>query len=350
MNPAVPTPDEQVRFLRNVQRLLSEGQFVASYKFALVRALADLAVLHGNDTGAELEIGTRSIAEKFVELYWRQARPFRVGEDKSGAVLQQNTGKQAAIIDSIATAQKLSSGSLFRFQRAESRRWAKLLAQVEGTVCKMPLWKLQTVGDKSLDFLYANTGSGNTITLKPGVAYCLRAFYELIRDLIEGAWIRYVQKVNAARLGHLTDLGTFLFGQERASLAAYQPILRDVQKGTCIYCKKPLSDKAQVDHFIPWSRYPADLGQNFVLAHGGCNNAKSDHLAAEEHLERWAERNDEHRDQLNERLVEAGLPCDLEATCQIAKWVYQQTETAQGQVWVEKAVLKPLASGWARCL
>jgi hypothetical protein len=41
---SVPTPEEQVQFLRNVQRLLAEGLFVASYKFALVRALADLAV------------------------------------------------------------------------------------------------------------------------------------------------------------------------------------------------------------------------------------------------------------------------------------------------------------------
>jgi hypothetical protein len=35
-----------------------------------------------------------------------------------------------------------------------------------------------------------------------------------------------------------------------------------------------------VDHFIPWSRYPADLGHNFVLAHDRCINAKSDYLAA----------------------------------------------------------------------
>ena len=27
-----PTPEEQVLFLRNIQRLLAEGQFVASYK------------------------------------------------------------------------------------------------------------------------------------------------------------------------------------------------------------------------------------------------------------------------------------------------------------------------------
>jgi hypothetical protein len=53
---------------------------------------------------------------------------------------------------------------------------------------------------------------GNRIKLKPGVAYCLRAFYELIRDLIEGAWGRFVQKVNAYKLESVTDLGTFLFG------------------------------------------------------------------------------------------------------------------------------------------
>ena len=48
----------------------------------------------------------------------------------------------------------------------------------------MPLWKLQTVGSEPLEFLYPNAGRGTRITLKPGVAYCLRAFYELVRDLV----------------------------------------------------------------------------------------------------------------------------------------------------------------------
>ncbi len=34
---------------------------------------------------------------------------------------------------------------------------------------------------------------------------------------------------------------------------------------------------AHIDHFIPWSRYPIDLGHNFVLAHAGCNSAKAYH-------------------------------------------------------------------------
>ncbi len=57
---------------------------------------------------------------------------------------------------------------------------------------------------------YENVGRGRTITLKPGVAFCFRAFHGLLRDLIQGAWVRFVQKLNVSKLGTLTDLGTFL--------------------------------------------------------------------------------------------------------------------------------------------
>lgn len=346
----IPTPEEQVQFLRNIQRLLAEGLFVASYKFALVHALADLAVLKGEDTtGATLDLETKDIAAKFVELYWRQCRPFQVGGESTGLILQQNTGRQAAIISKIVDSQQKCGASLFRLKQVASDRWSELVTEVDDVVRTMPLWKLQTVGDERLEFLYENLDRGNRITLKPGVAYCFRAFYELVRDLIEGAWVRFVLKVNANRLGNVTDLGTFLFGQERACLDAYRPILFDVQNGVCLYCQKPLSKQSQVDHFVPWSRYPADLGHNFVLAHDKCNNAKSDHLAAENHIATWIERNREHQAELRERLLAAVLPCDLTATFQIAKWVYQQTEKANGQVWVMERVLRHLDPSWAGC-
>ena len=339
-----PTPEEQVQFLRNIQRLLAEGLFVASYKFALVHALADLAVLHGDDTGRPLEISTRDIAAKFVELYWRQSRPF-----DGGLTLQQNTGRQAEIISKIAASQQASGGSLYRFKNTAPDGWSSLIRGVDQVVRTMPLWKLQTVGNERLDFLYDNLDRGSRITLKPGVAFCFRAFHALIRDLIEATWVRFVQTVNAPALGSATDLGTFLFGQERANLDAYRPILLDVQKGACLYCRKPLARKTQVDHFVPWSRYPADLGHNFVLAHDGCNNAKSDFLAAENHLSAWVARNESHRAELEERLIAAGLPCDATATTQIARWSYEQTENSNGQVWVSERVLRHLGPDWGKC-
>ena len=127
-----------------------------------------------------------------------------------------------------------------------------------------------------------------------------------------------------------------------------------VQEGTAIGTgldsQKSLPLQTQVDHFVPWSRYPADFGHNFVLAHNGCNSAQSDHLAAENHLAAWVERNRVYQAELQSRLHEAAFPCDSNVSIQIARWVYQQTEKANGQVWVKEKVLKHLRHSWSPCL
>jgi hypothetical protein len=43
------------------------------------------------------------------------------------------------------------------------------------------------------------------------------------------------------------------------------------------------------------------------------------------------------------------LPCDLSAANQVAKWLYQETEKANGQVWVAEKVLEHLSSAWRQC-
>lgn len=74
-----PTLDEQIRFLVKLQRLLDEGLFVASYKFALLLSLADLSIEKGDDSGSPLTVSTDEIAEKFIQCYWRQAVPYATG-------------------------------------------------------------------------------------------------------------------------------------------------------------------------------------------------------------------------------------------------------------------------------
>jgi hypothetical protein len=89
----VPAPEEQIRFLINLQRLLSEGLFVATYKYALLLALADIAVESGGDDDGPHEISTRRIAEKFICYYWRQCSPYMSlrGGAKPMTVLRQKT-------------------------------------------------------------------------------------------------------------------------------------------------------------------------------------------------------------------------------------------------------------------
>jgi hypothetical protein len=57
-----PSPEEQIEFLVKIQRLFSEGSFVATYKFALLQALADLSVEKGDYSGDTLQISTSEIA------------------------------------------------------------------------------------------------------------------------------------------------------------------------------------------------------------------------------------------------------------------------------------------------
>lgn len=344
-----PTPQEQIEFLQKVQRLLSEGLFVASYKFALLRSLADLAVLKGDDSGGELELTVAEIAEVFVELYWRQTRPFCGAGQPAGQVLRQNTGQQAAIVRRIAAMQAQVRGSL-PLLRAQRTQWQDLVAEVANVVSVMPLWKLQRVGDEVVDFLYPNSGRGRTIRLRPGVAYCLRNFYGILRNLVEGAWISYVRSQNLSVLGQSTDIGSFLFGAERASLGLYRPLLLELQEDTCFYCHAPLRQTGEVDHFVPWSRYPVDLGHNFVLAHRACNGKKRDYLAAEPHLAAWRERNDRHAQALEQFFQQAHLPHKHESSLSIARWAYSQTAQAKGLVWVEDDLLQHLGGEWVNLI
>ena len=95
--PAAPPPsaEEQLTFLAKIQRLYAEGDFTATYKFALLVALADLAVELGNDDGAELPLTVVQIAERFVALYWHHARPYaRPATGAKAQVLSQNLGER----------------------------------------------------------------------------------------------------------------------------------------------------------------------------------------------------------------------------------------------------------------
>ena len=73
---------------------------------------------------------------------------------------------------------------------------------------------------------------------------------------------------------------------------------------------------------MPWSRHP-DYGlDNLVVAHGSCNGAKSDHLAAVEHVDRWAERTRECEVELGQIANSAEWPYQPSRTLGIARSIY----------------------------
>lgn len=63
--PEPPTHESQVQFLLRIQRLLNEGSFTATYKYALLLSLADIAVESGDDSGGVLVVRISLVAEKY---------------------------------------------------------------------------------------------------------------------------------------------------------------------------------------------------------------------------------------------------------------------------------------------
>jgi hypothetical protein len=350
-----PSPEDQIRFIASIERILAEGSFVATYKYALLVALVELAIERGDDSNRKLPLPIHDIADKFAELYWRQAAPYEAdGTSGPGVVLHQNQGRQASAISRLATLRNELQGS--RSTLAEARRtadWKRLVGQMQTLVKNMPLWRLQRVGHEDIRFLYEPGPGANSITLLPGVACHLRERAPLIRRLAQTEWLRFVLslKQNQPVLGRATGLSEFLFGSSRTALSLkVSTALRELQDGRCFYCQHTLATRAAVDHFIPWSRYPHDLAHNLVLAHDTCNSRKSDLLGGEIYLERWAESISAHDADLLQIGTEAGLLVDRATSVAVVEWSYGHAERVQAEVWLGGTDYGHLSADWRRLL
>jgi len=345
----IPSAEEQLKFITDIQRILDEGAFVATYKFALIMSLADFAVENGDDSGGPLQLKASDIAEGFVEYYWRQAVPYAHGNTQASVqVLRQGAGNQPVVLSRIIKLHDLYQGSLST-ARKDHKAWQDLLNKVTATITQMPLWRLQVLGHSIVPFLYEQHGRGNIINLQPGVVYNFRRFYDLIRNLVQGAWIRHVRTLNANLLGE-SDLAEFLFGAERSVLPGLRAILKEVQSNTCFYCNGKLREGGDIDHFVPWSRYSLDLGHNFVLAHSACNNSKRDFLAASGHLENWQIRNQLHGKTLEQEFDARSILHNLEATEKIAFWAYSQAEKSGSNLWLNRVDVLPIDQSWRQVM
>ena len=326
-----PTAQFQLQFIAYLQRLLVEGDFVATYKFALLHALADVCITKRADDGV---ITIDELAEKFVELYWRHSLPYSEHER-----LHQSTGKQAKLITELGL---LRDQNLQSFSRVKaSPAWGKLLTQAKRTLQDGPLWRLQILQRAPVCFLYPHSMSRSHIELNAGVMSCFQRFYDLVISLARSHWLDKIRSIgaNQSLIGE-SDLDSFLFGSSRASLTQVQPLLLDIQKGCCFYCQKPINaqngvkERGEVDHFIPWARYSTDLGHNFVLAHSRCNNSKSAHLACQSHADRWYEQNILLHGGFIENELATYFTCDAERSVAVVKWAYQLAHQNALSLWV----------------
>ncbi len=334
-------PEFQLAFLSKLQRLFAEGDFTATYKFALLIALADLSVEVGRDDNEPLNLPYRRVGLKFIQLYWQQAAPF-TGDD----VLIQNLGTQAAVVTSIAEYRRRHP-SLTLNSAQSGEDFKTLLSSVTSTVKLQPVQYIQNLGGGKDVFLF-DTGKDG-LTLLPGVAFCLRRFQPLVQQLARSHWVDHIRgnKRNLPLLGKDDDLESFLFETPRQALTTISSGLRKI-KSKCHYCGVAVKE-ADVDHFIPHSLYPRDLMHNFVLSHPACNRSKSDTLAAKAHLIRWLEFITTHDSALRSIGREAGIKADAPTTLSVARWGYSNAMDSGGQAWLKSASYELIGMEYMDC-
>jgi hypothetical protein len=311
---------DTIAFGEKLLQLLDQGAFTATYKYAVLLGLIDLCLENTSPRGDPATVlTTRQLAEKVVELYWPHTRPYpELPADRP--VLRQNRGQpgsQAEILKAIQSLRGHLQGDdtapLFRVRQALGSRFERLVRTVEWKLIEMPLPRLQRIGRQVESFVYAvgwdeqiprsrvaayQNGDGrafdNRILLRPGVGEHLVRLNGLLRPLLYRQWTAEVASINGLAESRLES---FLFGTERIAVpAGLRQGLLEMQDARCFYCGERISGQRghqpEVDHFIPWARYPDNAIENLVVAHQHCNNDKRDFLAAVPHVTHWLDRLD----------------------------------------------------------
>ena len=343
MTPAADDDRGAIETAEQVLLLLDRGKRTSTYKYAVLLGLMDVCLERATRNGSAPDsVTTRQLAERVIHLYWAQTLPFLPGRvaarSANESVLAQNRQGQAEILQRIlafrARHAPEPSTPLSRAKAAAPSAWESLLAFVEWKLIEMPLPKLQRLGDgQSFASLYriawddhvrrSDLGRDfdNQIRFVGRTGEHLVRLAGLLRPLIQREWAAMVAEMNRELTGE-RQLEEFLFGRQRAALAAVREPLRELQDDRCFYCGDRLGSRIDVDHFVPWVRYPIDDVQNLVAVDPRCNNDKRDFLAATSHVGRWADRNARQTTDLEELARRASWPSDESRSGAVARAIY----------------------------
>ncbi len=309
---AKETLDPALVLLERVQNLLRDSSYTTTYKFALLRALCDLAIELPETTS---KIALQTIAERFIHLYWRQVQKFKPPNQDTCFNIKQGS---ATILNLVQGYVRDCDGRLSNAaHKNRMRSYSKVVA------AQLKRYVVPLLQGKN-EFLYSWKPGQDSIQLFPGVLATLRRFHALLCDLIDGAWTRWVERRNI-QVPNSDALRNHLFGCERKNIESVREPLIQLQRGLCFYSgeKLPKSDSGNhIDHFIPWSLARHESLGNLVVCTSKVNLKWSDSLKPIKDRVRWEVRNQEHASRLEEIARTNGLRWDPCATLEIANWAY----------------------------
>lgn len=297
-----------------IEQVLSLGKKSSTYKLGLLRALVDFVIEQPaqEPRNGFHRIPAIELARRVLGLYWR---PVRLGIQQG----TQGTEKIPATIDELAASGVAVPGVELASERSglPLMNWIETteaippaivhaLIEVRGVLLGQPIQYLHNVpgGEVGIFSLLmqglpasadyeASRKAAMTAGARPrgsswaellasepaDLVLSARSYEEItevrfwLRDSINIRWARECEGYRGAPV----PLEAFEFGEPARDSLIVQSVKRlytSIGLKTCLYSDQPLPPSWDLDHLLPWSRFPVDLFWNLVPAHPDMNRGK----------------------------------------------------------------------------
>jgi hypothetical protein len=267
-----------VHEIEEIVALARHASMSTTYKPALLKALVRIVRgSHSVKGSTPVNISLERIGAEFVRLYWVQTVVFHL---RQAATLEREPEVVRAIRNAADVHRVRVLAELPREARgALERDMARILTinVLEAFHRSMP---------QGATPLFHWARGWESIQLSVDAVTFIATNASVLEALANLWWARYLEKVNM--LAPLVIEKVERNGAERASLARFLKLLRQLDGPHCFYCDRELGNgvPVHVDHVIPWSFLLTDPLWDLVLACATCNLAKSDSLPRPEFLDR----------------------------------------------------------------
>jgi SAM-dependent methyltransferase len=274
---------KEIRPLDTIESVLNRDKKTATYKLALFRALAEIAITNHNLAkwvpGGKVKIPVVNISEKWIEYYWPLLE----------ADIKQTTFSSPAFknsMEALINCYKDNKGGLTRFIieyksntiQTASKITNKLINDLSSTIVKNPI--KYAGGENFSIFDYDKTDK------------CVIMSADIWRELsLTGSWIADATILRWAELTARMSKGTTISAVIECLLTAPIPeretsmatkLYDSILSKHCVWSDKTIENKYDIDHAIPFSLWKNNDLWNLFPADKKINNEKRDKLPTKE--------------------------------------------------------------------
>lgn len=289
--------DGTLRPLDQIESVINKDRKVATYKLALFRALADIALMEYNRAvwlpGKKVGIPVRAITEKWIEYFWPIVAAEYFIPQIQGEVNGASTLAFRPLFSELVALYKPWGGQAGFFHDYLRGRIndtirplvKKLLSKLDNTIVSGPV--TYSGGALLQQAVFSWDSSGRQIVMDAS----------LWRELTYlGRWIRDAAILRWAELtAHFNEKGSYSISQildvllqepvDHRDMDQSRKVYESLEELECVWSGKNLEDRRfEVDHIIPFTLWRNNDLWNMMPAEPKYNLLKSDKLPGHELL------------------------------------------------------------------